>query len=60
MVTFYEIIPEMIPLVFVIGLIVLARCFNEPLAYSSEVINKSEFKSLRQELYDRKNEITYT
>jgi len=48
MVTFYEIIPEIIPIAFVVALIVLARCFNDPLAYSSEVINKSEFKSLRQ------------
>jgi hypothetical protein len=60
MVTFYEIIPEIIPLAFVVILLVLARCFNEPLAYASEVINQSEFKSLQQPLYDERNNIVYT
>lgn len=54
MVTFYEMIPEIIPLVFVIFVIAIARCFTEPLIEASEVIDKSEFKSLRQELYDKK------
>ncbi len=48
MVTFYEMIPEIIPLIFVIFIIVIARCYTEPLAEVSEVIDKSEFKSLKQ------------
>ena len=32
MVTFYEMIPEIIPLIFVIFIIVIARCYTEPLA----------------------------
>jgi hypothetical protein len=57
MVTFYEMIPEIIPLFFVIFVIVIGRFFTEPLAEVSEVIDKSEFKSLRQELYDKKNKM---
>lgn len=53
MVTFYEMIPEIIPLFFVIFVIIIARCYTEPLAEVSEVIDKSEFKSLKQELYDK-------
>lgn len=53
MVTFYEMIPEIIPLAFVVFTIILARCYTEPLAEVSEVIDKSEFKSLKQELYDK-------
>jgi hypothetical protein len=52
-------IPEMIPLVFVVAAIVVARCFTEPLADASEVIDKSEFKSLQQGLYNKKNTMQY-
>ena len=48
-------IPEIIPLLFVVFAIVIARCFLEPLPETAEVIDKSEFKSLKQELYDKKN-----
>lgn len=41
MVTFYEMIPEIIPLIFVIFIIIIARCYTEPLAEVSEVIDKS-------------------
>lgn len=41
MVTFYEMIPEVIPIFFIVFVIIIARCFNEPLADTSEVINKS-------------------
>jgi branched-subunit amino acid permease len=59
MVTFYEMIPEIIPLFFVVLAIVVARCFTEPLAETSEVIDKSEFKSLQQGLYNKKNTMQY-
>lgn len=54
-----EFIPEIVPMIAVILLIIITRCFLDPLAEEREVINKSEFKSLRRSLYD-KNEIVYT
>jgi branched-subunit amino acid permease len=59
MVTFYEMIPEIIPIFFVVFVIVIARCFTEPLADASEVIDKSEFKSLQQGLYNKTNTMQY-
>ena len=60
MVNFFELLPEIVPLLAIIALIVVSRCFLDPLPESWEVINKSEFKSLRQSLYDKKNDIVYT
>ncbi len=42
-----------------VAAIVVARCFTEPLADASEVIDKSEFKSLQQGLYNKKNTMQY-
>lgn len=52
-------IPEIIPLVFVVAVIVVARCFTEPLVDASEVIDKSEFKSLQKGLYNKRNNMQY-
>lgn len=61
MVTFFELIPEIIPIVCVIGLIIVARCFLDPLAEEPNIINKSEFKSLRKSLYkDNGHDVTFT
>jgi hypothetical protein len=48
-----EFIPEIVPMLAVILLIVITRCFLDPLSEEKEVINKSEFKSLRRSLYDK-------
>lgn len=41
MVTFFELLPEIIPIVCVIGLIIVARCFLDPLAEEPNIIDKS-------------------
>lgn len=54
MVTFLiEFVPEIVPILAVLLLIIITRCFLDPLPEEREVINKSEFKSLRKSLYDK-------
>ena len=60
MVSFFELIPEIVPILALIGLIAITRLFLEPIADKEHIIDKSEFKSLRQELYDKKQEVTFT
>ncbi len=60
MVTFYELLPEIIPIVAIVAFIAVTRCFLDPLPEHTEIINKSEFKSLRQSLYKDKHEVTFS
>lgn len=53
MVTMYEMLPEIITLLCVIGFIIISRCFVSPIetedANSQSLLNDRDFKSLRQE-----------